>query len=192
MSESTNEEVRIVGLSGSLRKASFNTALLKLLAEKAATSINIQVVTLNDIPLYDEDLDTATGVSAVNELKRLISSCDGVLISTPEYNHGIPGVLKNTLDWLSRPASLSCFKNKPVSIISSSKAFTGGVRAQYQLRETLISMEAQLVIGPEVVVGGVHGRFEDKSYADEAGLIVMLNALSRLKDAALCRRLVAA
>src|SRR6202041_3300637 len=120
MSESTNEEVRIVGISGSLRKASFNTALLKVLAEKSASSINIQVVTLKDIPLYNEDLDTATGVPAVNALKRLISSCDGVLISTPEYNHGIPGVLKNMLDWLSRPVSESCFKNKPVSIISSS------------------------------------------------------------------------
>lgn len=126
MSESTNEEVRIVGISGSLRKASFNTALLKILAEKSVSSINIQVVTLNDIPLYNEDLDTATGVPAVNALKLLISSCDGVLISTPEYNHGIPGVLKNALDWLSRPSSASCFKEKPVSIISASKAFTGG------------------------------------------------------------------
>jgi chromate reductase len=117
MSESTNEEVRIVGISGSLRKASFNTALLTILAEKSASSINIQVVTLNDIPLYNEDLDTATGVSAVNALKRLISSCDGVLISTPEYNHGIPGVLKNTLDWLSRPVSESCLK---ISLFRSS------------------------------------------------------------------------
>jgi chromate reductase, NAD(P)H dehydrogenase (quinone) len=192
MSESTNKEARIVGISGSLRKASFNTSLLKILAEKSSSSIYIQVVTLNDIPLYNEDLDTATGVTAVNALKRLISSCDGVLISTPEYNHGIPGVLKNTLDWLSRPVSESCFKNKPVSIISSSKAFTGGVRAQYQLRETLISMQAQLVMGPEVVVGGVHRHFEDESYADESGLIFMLNSLNRLKDAALCHRLVAA
>jgi chromate reductase, NAD(P)H dehydrogenase (quinone) len=192
VSESTNEAVRIVGISGSLRKASFSTALLEILAEKCASSINIQIATLNDIPLYNEDLDTAMGVSAVNALKRLISSCDGVLISTPEYNHGIPGVLKNTLDWLSRPVSESCFKNKPVSIISSSKAFTGGVRAQYQLRETLISMQAQLVVGPEVVVGGVHQHFEGESYADEAGLNFMLNSLNRLKDAALYRRLVAA
>jgi chromate reductase len=166
--------------------------LLKILAEKAASSVDIQVVTLNDIPLYNEDLDTATGVPAVNALRRLISSCDGVLISTPEYNHGIPGVLKNTLDWLSRPVFESCFRNKPVSIISSSKAFTGGVRAQYQLRETLISMQAQLVLGPEVVVGGVHRHFEDESYTDEAGLIFILNSLNLLKDAALCRRLVAA
>src|ERR1700722_18692121 len=186
MSESTNEEVRIVGISGSLRKESFNTALLKILAEKSASSINFQIVTLNDIPLYNEDLDTATGVSAVNALKRLISNCDGVLISTPEYNHGIPGVLKNTLDWLSRPVSESCFKDKPVSIISSSKAFTGGVRAQYQLRETLISMHAQLVTGPEVVVGGIHRNLGDEFYADEDGLAFMLKSLNRLRNATLC------
>jgi chromate reductase len=191
MSESTNEEVRIVGISGSLRKASFNTALLKLLAEKSASPINIQVVTLNDIPLYNEDLDTATGVSAVNALKRLISSCDGVLISTPEYNHGIPGVLKNALDWLSRPSPASCFKEKPVSIISASKAFTGGVRAQYQLREALIAIQAQLVMGPEVVVGSVHQNFGNGLYVDEPGLEFMLMSLHRLKDAALRRRLVA-
>jgi chromate reductase len=192
MFESTNEEVRIAGISGSLRKASFNTALLKILADKSASSITIQVVTLEDIPLYNEDLDTTTGVPAVNTLKRLISSCDGILISTPEYNHGIPGVLKNALDWVSRPALESCFKDKPVSIISSSKAFTGGVRAQYQLRETLISMQAQLVMGPEVVLGGAHRNFGDQSYADEAGVAFMLNSLNRLKDAALRRRLVAA
>src|ERR1700723_137906 len=192
MRETTNETVRIAGISGSLRRASFSTALLKILAEKALPAIEIQVVTLEDIPLYNEDLDRKPEVPAVAAFKRVIAESDGVLIATPEYNHGIPGVLKNALDWASRPVFESCFRNKPVSIISSSKAFTGGVRAQYQLRETLISMQAHLVVGPEVVVGGVHQHFEDESYADEAGLIFMLNSLNRLKDPALCRRLVAA
>src|SRR5277367_372457 len=186
------ETVRVVGISGSLRRASFSTSLLKVLAEKAAPAIDMQVVTLEDIPLYNEDLDQNPEIPSVAAFKKIIAESDGVLITTPEYNHGVPGVLKNALDWASRPVFESCFKNKPVSIISSSKAFTGGVRAQYQLRETLISMQAQLVMGPEVVVGGVHQYFEDESYADEAGLIFMLNSLNRLKDAALCRRLVAA
>jgi chromate reductase, NAD(P)H dehydrogenase (quinone) len=186
------ESVSIVGISGSLRKASFSTEILRVLARESTPAIQLHVVTLEDIPLYNEDLDTTKVVMAVNALKRLLSSCDGVLISTPEYNHGIPGVLKNTLDWLSRPVFESCFKDKPVSIISSSKAFTGGVRAQYQLRETLISMHAQLVMGPEVVVGGIHRNFVDESYTDEAGLAFMLKSLNRLKDAALSRRLVAA
>jgi chromate reductase, NAD(P)H dehydrogenase (quinone) len=178
--------VSIVGISGSLRKASFSTKILKVLAKESASAIHVHLVTLEEIPPYNEDLDTATGVAAVNALKRLISASDGVLISTPEYNHGIPGVLKNALDWLSRPVFESCFKDKPVSIISSSKAFTGGVRAQYQLRETLISMHAQLVTGPEVVVGGIHRNLGDEFYADEDGLAFMLKSLNRLRDAALC------
>lgn len=99
-----------------------------------------------------------------------IAESDGVLIVTPEYNHGVPGVLKNALDWASRPIFNSVLKRKPVSIISSSLAFTGGVRAQYQLRETLIAMQAYVVPGPEVVVGGVHSKFKDETFLDESTL----------------------
>jgi chromate reductase len=187
MSEA-GETVRIVGISGSLRRVSFSTALLKVLAERAAPAIDIEVVTLEDIPFYNEDLDIDPAIPVVATLKRKVAESDGVLFSTPEYNHGIPGVLKNTLDWLSRPVFESCFKGKPVSIITSSKAFTGGVRAQYQLRETLISMHAHLVMGPEVVVGGVHRNFADETYTDEAGLRFMLKSLERLREAVVGRR----
>jgi hypothetical protein len=118
MRETTNETVRIAGISGSLRRASFSTALLKILAEKALPAIEIQVVTLEDIPLYNEDLDRKPEVPAVAAFKRVIAESDGVLIATPEYNHGIPGVLKNALDRASRPVFESCFRHKPVSIIS--------------------------------------------------------------------------
>jgi chromate reductase len=191
MRETTNETVRIAGISGSLRRASFSTALLKILAEKALPAIEIQVVTLEDIPLYNEDLDRKPEVPAVAAFKRVIAESDGVLIATPEYNHGIPGVLKNALDWASRPVFESCFRHKPVSIISSSLAFTGGVRAQYQLRETLTSMEAHLVMGPEVVVGGVHTKLADDAYTDENRLAFMLTSLARLGEESLRRRLVA-
>jgi chromate reductase, NAD(P)H dehydrogenase (quinone) len=187
-----DETVRIVGISGSLRKASFSTSILKLLAERAAPAIQIQVVTLESIPLYNEDLDTKPGIPAVADLKRIITESDGVLIATPEYNHGVPGVLKNALDWLSRPVFESCFVNKPVSIISSSLAFTGGVRAQYQLREALISMHAHLVMGPEVVLAGIHTKLAEDAYQDEKGLEVMLRSLNRLRDEVLARRPVLA
>jgi chromate reductase, NAD(P)H dehydrogenase (quinone) len=186
----TGETVRVVGISGSLRRASFSTSLLKVLAEKAAAAIDLQVVTLEDIPLYNEDLDQSPAIPSVAALRKIIAESDGVLITTPEYNHGVPGVLKNALDWASRPVFESCFKNKPVSIISSSKAFTGGVRAQYQLRETLISMHAHLVMGPEVVVGGVHAKLAEDVYQDESGLTFMLRSLDRLRDEILSRRLV--
>ena len=184
----TSETVRVVGISGSLRKASFSTSLLKVLAERAAPAIEIQVVTLEDIPLYNEDLDQAPEIPSVAAFKKIIAESDGVLITTPEFNHGVPGVLKNALDWASRPVFESCFKGKPVSIISSSKAFTGGVRAQYQLRETLISMQAHLVMGPEVVVGGVHAKLAEDVYRDENGLTFMLSSLNRLREEILGRR----
>ena len=191
MQETTNETVKIVGISGSLRRGSFSTALLKILAEKALPAIEIRVVTLEDIPLYNEDLDGEPEIPAVAAFKRIIAKSDGVLIASPEYNHGIPGVLKNALDWASRPVFESCFKQKPVSIISSSLAFTGGVRAQYQLRETLISMQAQLVMGPEVVVGGVHTNLTGDFYTDEKGLTFMLKSLDRLREEILRQSLVA-
>jgi chromate reductase, NAD(P)H dehydrogenase (quinone) len=171
-------------------KTSFSTSLLKILADRAAPSIHIQVVTLEDIPLYNEDLDQTPEIPSVAAFKKVIAESHGVLIATPEYNHGVPGVLKNALDWASRPVFESCFKNKPVSIISSSKAFTGGVRAQYQLRETLISMHAHLVMGPEVVVGGIHAMLAEDVYQDENGLAFMLRSLDRLRGEILSRRLV--
>ena len=175
------EPVRIIGISGSLRKASFSTSLLKLLAQRTALAIDLEVVTLEDIPLYNEDLDQEPEIPSVVAFKKIIAESEGVLIITPEYNHGVPGVLKNALDWASRPVFESCFKNKPVSIISSSKAFTGGVRAQYQLREALISMHAHLVMGPEVVVGGVHVKLAEDVYQDESGLSFMLRSLDGLR-----------
>jgi len=189
MQETTKRRVKIVGISGSLRRRSFSTSLLKILAEKALPAIEIRVVTLEDIPLYNADLDGAPEIRAVAAFKRIIAESDGVLIATPEYNHGIPGVLKNALDWASRPVFESCFKHKPVSIISSSLAFTGGVRAQYQLRETLISMHAHLVMGPEVVVGGIHTNLANDLYTDEKGLAFMLKSLHRLRDEIIGRTL---
>ncbi len=176
------QAVRLIGISGSLRRLSYSTGILRALAEKMRDTADLQVITLEDIPLYNEDRDTAPAIPAVAALKRRLASCDGVVFSTPEYNHGLPGVLKNTLDWLSRPVFESCLKDKPVSIISSSKAFTGGVRAQYQLRETLISMQAHLVMGPEVVVGSVHRNFAGDAYTDDQGLAFMAQSLERLRN----------
>jgi chromate reductase, NAD(P)H dehydrogenase (quinone) len=202
------EQVRILGISGSPRKASFSTAILRALARRTSASMSIDVITLEEIPFYNEDLDCPPGPPAVENMKKLIAESDGVLIATPEYNDGIPGVLKNALDWASRPAFQSGFKNKPVSIISSSLAhhllaespvrcatqtqararFTGGVRAQYKLREALSAMQAHLVMGPEVVIGGVHGKVGYSEYYDEGGLPFILQSLERLREEILSRR----
>src|SRR5258707_6548597 len=179
--------VRIVGVSGSLRRASFSTSLIRLLAQRAGPGMVISLAEMSEIPLYNEDLDGDPKPAAVQAINAAIAESDGVLIVTPEYNHGVPGVLKNALDWASRPVSNSVLKGKPVSIISSSLAFTGGVRAQYQLRETLIAMQAYVVPGPEVVVGGVHTKFKDETFLDESTLNFMLESLERLRSEILVR-----
>lgn len=174
--------IRLLGISGSLRAESFSTALLKSLSKRAAPASELTIRTLEDIPLYNEDLDVEPALPAVAKLRAAIAESDGVVIATPEYNHGIPGVLKNALDWASRPAFTSCFRNKPVLIMSSAPGFTGGVRAQYQLRETLAAMHAQVVLGREVVVAGVHSKMSDGRFTDAASLDFMSDALARLRN----------
>jgi chromate reductase, NAD(P)H dehydrogenase (quinone) len=149
-------------------------------------------MTLEAVPPYNEDLDIRPALPTVANLRTAIADSDGVVIATPEYNHGIPGVLKNALDWASRPAFNSCFIAKPVLIISSSPAFTGGVRAQYQLRETLASMHAHVVSGHEVVVAAVNSKTSQGAFTDVASLEFMANALARLRHDVVSRRRMAA
>lgn len=142
----------------------------------------MRVVTLEKVPLYNEDEDKHPALPAVEEMRSTISGSDGVIIATPEYNHGVPGVLKNALDWASRPAFQSCFLNKPVLILSSSPAFTGGVRAQYQIREALTSMHARVVSGREMVIAGVNEKMKDGLFVHEESLRFIEDGVRRLRD----------
>jgi chromate reductase, NAD(P)H dehydrogenase (quinone) len=177
----TEAAIRVLGISGSLRRASFSSSLIRLLAQAMKPAMEIELFELHDIPLYNEDIDGETKPASVDALNRAIRNSDGILFVTPEYNHGIPGVLKNALDWVSRPVFESSLKGKPVSVMSSSLAFTGGVRAQYQLRETLTSMLAHIVPGPEVVVPGIHTKFKDELFLDANTLEFMQRAIERLR-----------
>jgi chromate reductase, NAD(P)H dehydrogenase (quinone) len=116
----------------------------------------------------------------VRQLRAAIAESDGVVIVTPEYNHGIPGVLKNALDWASRPYGKSVLAGKPVLVISVSAAFTGGARAQAQVNETLLSIPACVLGGPQVVIGGVGEKIRDDVLVDRASLDFAHAALGRL------------
>jgi chromate reductase len=177
-----DRNIRIVAISGSLRRASFCTGLIQRLAAEAGPSMQIIFHDISDIPLYNEDVEKESKPLGVIRLSRAVAESDGVLIVTPEYNHGIPGVLKNALDWVSQPFRQSAFLHKPVSLISTSLAFTGGVRAQYQLRETLHSMLAIVVPGPEVVVGGVHTKFDGETFIDRKVFGLILRTLGLLRN----------
>lgn len=151
-------------------------------------STNLSVKTLENVPLYNEDLDTDPALAPIAKLRNEIRVSDGIVIATPEYNHGIPGVLKNALDWASRPWFASCFAGKPVLIVTSSPGATGGVRAQYQLRETLVSMVVRVVPSREIVLGSVENRLRDGRFAEVDRSRILALGIQALREKALSRR----
>jgi chromate reductase, NAD(P)H dehydrogenase (quinone) len=179
-SHAITPQVRILGLLGSLRRNSYSGAVLRTLAEALAPAVQIDVFDLADIPLYNQDRDGEHAPERIKTFKGRIAKSDGLLIVTPEYNYGIPGVLKNALDWASRPAYGSVLKGKPVSIMSVSPAFTGGVRALAQLRETLSATLSRVVIGPDVVIAGVGDKISDGRLIDEGALQFALDSTELL------------
>ena len=161
--------VQLLGISGSLRAQSYCTAILKTLADSAGDMTNIRLFPLDDLPLYNEDLETLVP-PAVTALRTAMAGADGIIIVSPEYNHGMPGVLKNALDWASRPFGRAAISGRPVLAITASVAFTGGVRAHAQLNETLIAMACPLVVRAQSVVGGVHDKVAGGRLTDQATL----------------------
>jgi chromate reductase len=171
---------RLLGISGSLRKASTNTAILKALAEAIADKATVEIFPLNDLPLYDQDIDVEPLPPAVAAFRAAIGTADGVVISSPEYNYGMSGVLKNALDWASRPYGNSRLTGKPVLTITASAASTGGVRAQGQLNETLTAIAALVVLRPQSVIGSVFQKMTDGKFTDETSLKFLSAAIDDL------------
>lgn len=163
-------DLSIIGIPGSLRDGSYNRALLDTAADIAPEWMAIEIVDLDPIPMYDADVEAHGDPEAVAELKRQVDDADGVLIATPEYQHGISGVLKNALDWLSRPSGGSVMKGKPVAMMGASPSPVGTARAQLQLRRTLLYVGADIVAKPEVLVAGAGDKIEDGRLVDEDSL----------------------
>jgi chromate reductase len=189
MSSLASKPFRLLGLSGSLRRASANTAVLRTLQEALAPKAELTIFPLDEVPPYNPDRDGENAPEAVRDLKGAIAASDGLIVVSPEYNYGMSGVLKNALDWASRPAMKSPLKGKPALIMTASPAFTGGVRAQHQLRETLAATLARVVARPQVVIAGVHEKVRDGRLVDEAVLRFALEAVDDLlAEIALVRR----
>lgn len=154
--------MNVLGISGSLRRDSHNTKLLRAagqMFEDGGAAFEIYEG-LKLVPPYDEDDDRDPAPAAVAHLRRAVAGADAVFFSTPEYNSSIPGQLKNAIDWLSRPVGSGALKNKPVAVIGASTGMFGAVWAQAELRKTLAAAAARVVEG-EVPVGHAHTRFDD-------------------------------
>jgi chromate reductase len=160
--------LRVLAISGSLRAASNNTALLRALRQEAPVGVEIEIWKgLKEIPPYDADDDVVPGPAAVEALRELVREVDAVFFATPEYNSSVPGALKNALDWASRPLATNSFRNKPVAVISSSAGAFGGVWAAAELRKVLGAMGAR-VTEAELAVGHAHEKFDDEGHLVDA------------------------
>jgi chromate reductase, NAD(P)H dehydrogenase (quinone) len=162
--------VRILGISGSLRRDSYNTALLRYAGELfEAEGAQFELYTgLRDIPPFDED-EEVDAPEAVDGLRAAIAEADGVFFVTPEYNSSVPGALKNALDWVSRPIATNTIRNKPIVVIGASTGGFGAVWAQAELRKVLGAMGARVVDG-EVAVGHAMDRFDSLGRLNDPNL----------------------
>ena len=153
--------MRVLAISGSLRRDSNTTALLRALREEAPAGVEIEIWNgLKDIPPYDGDDDVVPGPATVEAFRALVREADAVFFATPEYNSSIPGALKNALDWASRPLATNAFRNKPVAVIGSSAGAFGGVWAAAELRNVLGAMGAR-VTEVELAVGHAHDKLDE-------------------------------
>ncbi len=158
--------MNILGISGSLRAGSYNTALLRAARQLAPEGMEIAITTLHAIPGYNADLHEEKIPDEVQLFHNSIQSSDGVLIATPEYNRSIPGVLKNAIDWVSK-MSPQPFARRPVAITGASPGAIGTIMANYHLRQVLSVLDARMIAGPEYIVGRAGDVFDDGHLVDE-------------------------
>jgi chromate reductase, NAD(P)H dehydrogenase (quinone) len=152
--------VRVLGIPGSLRKASYNRAALRAARELAPADAILEIFDLDGIPPFSEDGERALPTRVV-ELKARIREADAILIATPEYNFSIPGVLKNAIDWASRPHGDSAWEGKSVAVMGASIGSMGTARAQYHLRQTFVFLDMHPVNRPEVMISNAAQRFDE-------------------------------
>jgi chromate reductase len=177
--------VRILGISGSLRSGSYNTGLLRAAQESAAAGVEVELYEdLASLPPYDQDVQDHDPPAAVRDLRRRIAEADGLLIATPEYNGSIPGVLKNAIDWASRPFPDNALRGKPVAIVGASTGGYGAMWAQQDLRRVLGIAGARVLEG-ELPVPRAQERFDERGrLADDMVRSRLSEVVERLAEEA--------
>jgi chromate reductase len=159
---------KILAIPGSLRKQSYNHSALKAAQQLTPEGVQIEIFDLTDIPLYNQDRD-GTPPARVAEFKAAIRAADAILFCTPEYNYSVPGVLKNAIDWASRPYGDSAWSGKPVAVMGATVGQHGTSRAQYHLRQTFVFLNMPVLQQPEVMIPDASHKFDaDGNLTDEA------------------------
>ncbi|WP_026449035.1 NADPH-dependent FMN reductase [Actinopolyspora mortivallis] len=178
------DDVRVLAVSGSLRAGSYNTALAAAAQKFAPAGVSIELYeSLGGIPLFNEDLERDGLPSSVLDLRRRVLEADGLLIVTPEYNASIPGVLKNALDWMTRPPGDSALVDKPIAVAGASPSNFGSVRAQLALRQMFLGTTSEVVATPEVMVPRAFECFDEAgNLTDETAISLLRELLATLRD----------
>lgn len=159
---------KIAVLVGSLRKESFTRRVAQQLIQLAPATLQMQIVEIRDLPLYNEDDETATPPAAFTVFREALRDADAVLFCTPEYNRSVPGVLKNAIDVASRPYGKAAFANKPCAVISVSPGALGGFGANHHLRQMLTFLNMPAMPAPEAYLGGISAKFDGDELTDES------------------------
>ncbi len=180
--------MKVLAISGSLRRDSHNTALLRAVAERTPAGVELELWDgLKAVPPYDEDDDVELAPAAVTALRSAVAGADAVLFATPEYNHSVPGSLKNAIDWVSRPLADNPLRNKPVAVVGASTGIFGAVWAQAELRKVLGALGAR-VLDRELAVGQAAERIAGGSVGDAEVLAELADLVRELADAVDARR----
>ena len=153
------QNISVLGISGSLRRKSYNTAALRAARDLAPPGMQIELADISGIPLYNEDVRERGFPQAVETFRGQIRGADALLFVTPEYNYSIPGVLKNAIDWASRPPEQP-FAGKPAAVMGASPGIIGTARAQYHLRQAAVFLDLRMLSRPEVMIGTAAERFD--------------------------------
>ena len=176
----TRTPERLIGMSGSLRNGSYSNAVLETLREKFAGRCDLWIYDLHPIPLYNQDFEGEKRPEPVKALLAAIDDSDGLVLCAPEFNHSIPGVLKNALDWASRPAFASVMAYKPIAIMATSRGALGGARCLEHMRVALDSMMARVVLAREVIITAAADKVRDGRLVDEISLSFACGAVEAL------------
>lgn len=175
-------DLKVLGICGSLRKASYNMAALRACSDLMPQGMTLQITSLADIPMYNQDVFDAGMPPSVKRLREEIAAADGLLIASPEYNFSVTAALKNAIDWASR-APNQAFQDKPVAIFSATQGPLGGPRNQYDLRRMLVQLWAHPLPRPEVFIGSANTKFDAQGkLADETTRKFLTDLLAGFKD----------
>lgn len=177
------DKVKVLGIAGSLRAASYNRGLLRAAQELAPADMQVDIFDLAEVPLYNADVEALGDPPAVAAMKAAIRAADGVLMATPEYNHGVPAVMKNAVDWASRPPRDAVLGGKPVGLIGASPGMTGSARGQSQLRQAFEFTNSYCMPQPEILVFRAHEKFDAEGrLTDEPTRQFLARYLEALRD----------